>query len=95
MTIMSAIRCFSLVIAGSLTLLMPQPGQAQPALPAKPPQGLSDLHNVHACHRSCEFGPVRGWHRHGAGCQPLACIPRAANPNRCFVDRFGVRHCRW
>lgn len=48
------------------------------------------------CHRSCEWGPARGWHRHvGARCVPVHCAPRAANPNRCFVDRYGHRHCRW
>jgi hypothetical protein len=48
------------------------------------------------CHRSCEWGPARGWHRHvGARCIPVACAPRAAYPNRCWVDYRGVRHCRW
>jgi hypothetical protein len=69
---------------------------------AAPSSGLSDIaagdtslvHKVHGCHRSCELGPA-GWHRHGAYCRRVACVPRAAHPNRCFVDRWGVRHCRW
>jgi hypothetical protein len=50
---------------------------------------------VNGCHRSCEWGPGRGWHRHGAACYPIRCVPRAANPGRCFVDRSGIRRCRW
>ena len=50
---------------------------------------------THGCHRSCELGPA-GWHRHaGPYCARVACVPRAWQPNRCFVDRWGVRHCRW
>jgi hypothetical protein len=53
------------------------------------------LHKVHGCHRSCELGPA-GWHRHvGPYCARVACYPRAAHPNRCWVDRWGVRRCRW
>jgi hypothetical protein len=51
---------------------------------------------VHGCHLSCEWGPVLRWHRHvGPGCRPIACWPRAAHPNRCWVDWRGFRHCRW
>jgi hypothetical protein len=51
---------------------------------------------VHGCHRSCEWGPVLTWHRHvGPACHPVGCVPRAAYPNRCWVDWRGVRHCRW
>lgn len=62
--------------------------------------GMGDAPNlvtqVHGCHRSCERGPVLGWHRHvGPACRPIGCWPRAANPNRCWVGRYGVRHCRW
>ncbi|HWE18768.1 MAG TPA: hypothetical protein VG758_16540 [Hyphomicrobiaceae bacterium] len=50
---------------------------------------------VHGCHRSCELGPA-GWHRHvGPYCARVACVPRAWHPHRCFVDRWGVRRCRW
>jgi hypothetical protein len=53
------------------------------------------VHKTHGCHRSCERGPA-GWHRHrGPFCARVACTPRAWYPNRCFVDRWGVRHCRW
>jgi hypothetical protein len=53
------------------------------------------VHKVWGCHRSCELGP-RGWHRHvGPYCARVACWPRAEHPNRCFVDRWGVRRCRW
>jgi hypothetical protein len=53
------------------------------------------VHKVHGCHRSCELGGA-GWHRHaGPYCARVACIPRARHPNRCFVDRYGIRRCRW
>jgi hypothetical protein len=70
------------------------------ALAAPAPKGVgadsdSLVQKVHGCHRSCELGPA-GWHRHaGPLCARVACIPRAAHPHRCFVDRWGVRHCRW
>ena len=57
--------------------------------------GESMVIKVHGCHRSCEDGPA-GWHRHvGPSCTRVACTPKAWFPNRCFVDRWGVRHCRW
>lgn len=50
---------------------------------------------THGCHRSCELGPA-GWHRHvGPYCARVACYPRARYPHRCWIDRWGVRHCRW
>jgi hypothetical protein len=53
------------------------------------------VHKAWGCHRSCESGP-RGWHRHvGPYCVRVACYPRARNPHRCFIDRWGVRRCRW
>jgi hypothetical protein len=56
----------------------------------------SPIIKVHGCHLSCEWGPVLRWHRHvGPGCRPIACWPRASYPNRCWVGRYGVRHCRW
>jgi hypothetical protein len=70
---------------------------------AAPVAGVADptageasmVHKVHGCHRSCELGPA-GWHRHvGPYCARVVCAPRAWYPNRCFVDRWGVRHCRW
>jgi hypothetical protein len=53
------------------------------------------VHKTHGCHRSCELGPA-GWHRHiGPYCVRVACSPQAWFPGRCFVDRWGYRHCRW
>ena len=58
------------------------------------PDGM--VEKAAGCHRSCEWGPVLGWHRHVGGyCRPIACVPRAAEPNRCWVDRWGERRCRW
>jgi hypothetical protein len=58
--------------------------------------GLEGLvHKAHFCHRSCELGPY-GWHRHvGFGCVRIACAPKAKQPFRCYVDRWGVRRCAW
>ena len=70
------------------------------AAPASAPKDLaagadSLVLKTHGCHRSCEVGPA-GWHRHvGPLCVRVACVPRAPHPNRCFTDRWGVRHCRW
>jgi hypothetical protein len=51
---------------------------------------------VHGCHRSCEWGIGRGWHRHiGPACVPVWCAPQAKQPFRCWVGRFGQRHCLW
>lgn len=50
---------------------------------------------VHFKHRSCELGPY-GWHRHrGWAGYRVPCYPRAWNPHRCWVNRWGVRHCWW
>ena len=69
------------------------------AVPLGAMDGIADTPNlvtkVHGCHRSCEWGPVLRWHRHGVACRPIACWPRAAHPHRCWVGRYGVRHCRW
>ena len=54
------------------------------------------LHKVWGHHRSCEWGPG-GWHRHVgpfAG-KRIACAPQAKRPFRCWVGRWGKRHCRW
>lgn len=54
------------------------------------------VHKTHGCHRSCEWGIGRGWHRHvGPACAPTWCSPQAKQPFRCWVDRYGVRHCLW
>jgi hypothetical protein len=54
------------------------------------------VQKVHFRHRSCERGPY-GWHRHVGwkGKIRVACIPLAKHPHRCFIDRFGFRHCWW
>ena len=70
------------------------------AAPVGTLNGIADAPNlvtkVHGCHLSCEWGPVLRWHRHvGPACRPIACWPRAAHPNRCWVDGRGYRHCRW
>jgi hypothetical protein len=84
-------------LALSAGLLVAAMATGASALPGVPMQAAGDgvLVKVHGCHRSCEHGPVLGWHRHGAYCRPIACAPRAVFPGRCFVDRFGVRRCRW
>lgn len=88
---MSAIAAPLMVLALSATAnAMPPPGAGSAA------DGTSQIIKVHGCHRSCEWGPALRWHRHvGPLCRPLACYPRAARPNRCWVDAWGVRRCRW
>jgi hypothetical protein len=83
-------------IAGvSAALALPKgPLPTLPANEARAEEGL--VHKVHGCHRSCEWGPVFRWHRHvGAACAVVACVPLAPQPNRCWVDAWGVRHCSW
>lgn len=65
---------------------------ANPVVPSSPDGGAV---KVHGCHRSCELGPVIGWHRHGVYCRPIACAPLAPHPHRCWIDWAGVRHCVW
>lgn len=68
---------------------------------ASPLAGLKDVavadslvHKTHGCHRSCEWGFGRGWHRHvGPYCQPVWCAPQAKQPFRCWRDRWAKRHC--
>jgi hypothetical protein len=83
-------------VAVTLGLVSP-PGLASPVgatRGASPPDGI--VHKTAGCHRSCEWGPVLGWHRHvGDSCRPIACVPRAEEPGRCWVDRWGERRCRW
>ena len=89
------------LIAGPLLALITAAGTL-PAT-AAPVGALKDagaaeslVTKTHGCHRSCEWGPVLRWHRHiGPGCAPVGCLPRAVYPNRCWVDGWGVRHCRW
>jgi hypothetical protein len=58
-------------------------------------QADSLAQKVHFGHRSCELG-VYGWHRHvGPYGVRVSCWPRARYQHRCFVDRFGYRHCWW
>lgn len=68
--------------------------QALPSSPTTPAETGITIQKVHGCHRSCERGP-RGWHRHGLACRPIACVPAAPRPHRCWVDWRGVRYCRW
>jgi hypothetical protein len=57
--------------------------------------GTSLVEKTHFRHRSCERGPY-GWHRHrGYAGWRVACWPRARYPHRCWIDRFGYRHCWW
>jgi hypothetical protein len=65
------------------------PGQMDGAAPTG---GL--VQQVHFRHRSCELGPF-GWHRHTWSSYRVPCYPRARHPHRCFVDRWGYRHCAW
>jgi hypothetical protein len=71
------------------------------ALPAAPSltgaaASLDSVEQVWGGHRSCEWGPVRGWHRHvGWAAIAVPCAPLAAQPFRCWRGYFGVRHCRW
>jgi len=72
------------------------------ASPADGPKGVGAngdaglVIKVNGCHRSCEWGIGRGWHRHiGPACAPSWCAPQAKRPFRCWVDRWGQRHCFW
>jgi hypothetical protein len=73
------------------------------ALPAGSASGLTgaaatlgSVEQVWGGHRSCEWGPVRGWHRHvGIAAIAVPCVPQAAQPFRCWRGYWGVRHCRW
>lgn len=89
-------RSSSVALAGTLILagIGATSAVALPGIPSKSPTASLVVPTA-GCHRSCEYGPVLGWHRHGAGCRPIACRPAAVYPNRCFVNRYGVRYCRW
>jgi hypothetical protein len=70
------------------------PGGAVNGIGTGGPDGL--MHKAHGCHESCEWAPGRGWHRHvGTQCQPVWCAPKSRQPLRCWLDRWGVRHCLW
>ncbi len=88
-----------LMVAGLVLTTMAGTSSAD-AAPVGALTGAADTDSlvtkVHGCHRSCEWGPVMRWHRHiGPACRPVGCWPRAAYPNRCWVDWRGIRHCRW
>jgi hypothetical protein len=88
------------IAAALLVTLAAAPASAIPAGPAAGLDGaaaaIDNVEKVWGGHRSCEWGPVRGWHRHvGLGAAPVPCTPLAARPFRCWVDYWGVRRCRW
>jgi hypothetical protein len=92
MTYKSLLAMPALVVALGVGSALAAPGAGTAGIAAG---GDGLVHKAHACHRSCELGPA-GWHRHvGPFCERVACAPRAWFPHRCFVDRWGVRHCRW
>jgi hypothetical protein len=87
------------LLGATVLLLTLGAGGAALAGPVGPVRDMENgdtlVEKVWGCHRSCERGPG-GWHRHvGPLCVRVACVPRAWYPNRCFVDRWGYRHCRW
>jgi len=87
----------ALIASVGVTTALAIPPAPLPAGAAKD-TGADDglIQKVAGCHRSCEWGPVLRWHRHvGAACAPVGCVPIAPQPNRCWVDGWGVRHCRW
>jgi hypothetical protein len=95
-----ASRLATLGILGVLSLVASPAFAVSPAMTdGTAPE--SHIQKVHYCHRSCEYGyiprwGVSRWHRHiGPACLPERCVPRAPNPERCWVDAAGVRHCRW
>lgn len=90
----------SLFAIAGLALAVGAGASSAAAAPVSALNGAGDatgfVVKVHGCHRSCEWGPALRWHRHaGPACRPVGCWPRAAYPNRCWVDWRGIRHCRW
>lgn len=85
----------SMPVIGLALLCLASAANAMPNTGPRTATVDSQIIQVHGCHRSCEWGSVLGWHRHGAACRPIRCVPRAAAPNRCWVDWRGIRHCRW
>ena len=93
MTYKSLLAIPAVVLALGIGSALAAPAGSLKSIGGSEAEGL--VHKAWGCHRSCELGP-RGWHRHvGPYCARVACYPRADNPNRCFVDRWGVRRCRW
>src|SRR5690606_21944446 len=88
-------RAYSTLAAVIVSSVLASAAQALPASPVPPASSDGVVEKVHGCHRSCEWGPVLRWHRHGRFCRPIVCVPRAPWPNRCWVDWLGRRHCRW
>lgn len=79
-------------LAAALSL---SPAHAFSPLAAGRSQAESVVQQVHFRHRSCERG-LYGWHRHvGPYGVRMPCYPTAWNPYRCWVDRYGFRHCWW
>jgi len=79
-------------VAAALSL---SPAHALSPVAAGDVQVDSLVQKVHYGHRSCELGRY-GWHRHvGWDYVRVPCYPRARYPHRCFIDRFGYRHCWW
>jgi hypothetical protein len=90
----------TLMAAALLAAIVATPASAIPAGSGPGINGaatvLDPVAQVYGGHRSCEWGPIRGWHRHvGWRAFPVACAPAAAQPFRCWRDYFGIRHCRW
>ena len=93
MTYKSLLMIPAMVLSLGAGSALAAPAGAVKGIGAGADDGL--VHKVWGCHRSCEDGP-RGWHRHvGPNCVRVACYPQAWHPNRCYVDRWGVRRCRW
>jgi hypothetical protein len=83
----------AMVLALGIGSALAAPAASMQGIGANGEDGL--VHKTHGCHRSCELGPA-GWHRHvGPYCGRVVCWPRAWDPHRCWVDRWGVRRCRW
>jgi hypothetical protein len=78
---------FLVVVFASIAL-------AGPAVLIVPAAVDGYVFKTQGCHRSCAPGPVIGWHRHGLLCRPVACVPYAVYPRRCFVDWAGVWRSR-
>jgi hypothetical protein len=86
---------YAILAAAVLVVAVVSAAIAFPIAPAIQRAAGGLIASVHGCHRSCEAGPAIGWHRHGFLCRPNACMPLAPAPHRCWIDRAGVRRCRW
>lgn len=83
----ASVLAATIAVFASSTGALAAPPLAKGAIPA-----ASAIIKVHGGHRSCEWGPY-GWHRHAGG--RIACSPKARHPFRCWVGRYGMRHCWW